>query len=239
MSQQIKPSIVFAHGLWADGSCFSKLIPALQAEGHEVLVSQHGLDSLKGDVDSVVRCFARVKGPIVLVGHSYGGTLITHAGADDRVAALVYIAALAPDETETSQGLLAKFPTSDVFSQIEVADGRIWLRPDGTRFFCGDLSAAEQKLVWATQGAPVADLFTQKLDTVAWRSKPSWYVLATQDHTVPPDMQRFVSKRMGATVQEADSSHVPMLSQPALVLDVIRKAVSAVAAPASKAAASD
>jgi pimeloyl-ACP methyl ester carboxylesterase len=239
MAEQFKPSIVFAHGLWADGSCFSKLIPALQAEGHEVLVSQHGLDSLKGDVDSVVRCFRRVKGPIVLVGHSYGGTLITHAGTDDRVAALVYIAALAPDETETSQGLLAKFPTSNVFNQIEVADGRIWLRPDGTRFFAGDLSAAEQRLVWATQGAPVADLFTQKLDAIAWRSKPSWYVVAKQDQTVPPDLQRFVAKRMGATVQEADSSHVPMLSQPALVLDVIRKAASAVAATASKAAASD
>jgi len=239
MSQQIKPSIVFAHGLWADGSCFSKLIPALQAEGHEVLVSQHGLDSLKGDVDCVVRCFARVKGPIVLVGHSYGGTLITHAGIDERVAALVYLAALAPDETETSQGQLAKFPNSDVFSQIEVADGRVWLRPDGTRFFCGDLSAAEQKLVWATQGAPVADLLTQKLDTVAWRSKPTWYVVAKQDKTVQPDLQRFVAKRMGATVQEADSSHVPMLSQPALVLDVIRKAASTVASPASRAAASD
>jgi pimeloyl-ACP methyl ester carboxylesterase len=96
MPTQIKPSIVFAHGLWADGSCFSKLIPTLQAEGHEVMCSQHGLDSLKGDVECVIRCFGRVNSPMVLVGHSYGGTLITHAGTDDRVAALVYIAALAP-----------------------------------------------------------------------------------------------------------------------------------------------
>src|ERR1700753_1360822 len=109
-----KPSIVFAHGLWADGSCFGKLIPALQAEGHEVLASQHCLDSLKGDVECVTRCFGRVGVPIVLVGHSYGGTLITHAGMDSRVAALVYIAALAPDETETSQGQLNKFPTTQV-----------------------------------------------------------------------------------------------------------------------------
>jgi pimeloyl-ACP methyl ester carboxylesterase len=90
-----KPSIVFAHGLWADGSCFSKLIPVLQAEGHQVMASQHGLDSLKSDVDCVTRCFGRGSGPVVLVGHSYGGTLITHAGTDNRVAALVYIAALA------------------------------------------------------------------------------------------------------------------------------------------------
>jgi pimeloyl-ACP methyl ester carboxylesterase len=103
MPAQKNPSIVFAHGLWADGSCFQKLIPTLQADGHEVICSQHGLDSLKGDVDCVTRCFGRVGGPVVLVGHSYGGTLITHAGTHDRVAALVYIAALAPDETETSQ----------------------------------------------------------------------------------------------------------------------------------------
>src|SRR5215813_12688258 len=124
-----KPSIVFAHGLWADGSCFSKLIPTLQAEGHEVMASQHGLDSLKSDVACVTRCFGRVSGPIVLVGHSYGGTLITHAGVDERVGALVYIAALAPDETETSQSLIEKFPTTAVFSHIDVADGRIWLKP--------------------------------------------------------------------------------------------------------------
>jgi pimeloyl-ACP methyl ester carboxylesterase len=234
---QTKPSIVFAHGLWADGSCFSKLIPQLQAEGHEVLASQHGLDSLSGDVASVVRCFGRVSGPIVLVGHSYGGTLITHAGTDDRVAALVYIAALAPDETETSQGQLAKFPTTDIFSHVEVADGRVWLRPDGVPSFAGDLSEPEQKLVWATQGAPVADLFTQKLDGVAWRSKPSWYIVAKQDHTVPPELQRSAAKRMGATTVEVDSSHVPMLSNASVVLEVIRAAAKAVAAQASKAAA--
>jgi pimeloyl-ACP methyl ester carboxylesterase len=110
MSTQIKPSVVFAHGLWADGSCFQKLIPALQADGHEVISSQHGLDSLKGDVECVTRCVGRVNGAVVLVGHSYGGTLITHAGIGDRVAALVYIAALAPDETETSQSQRQKFP---------------------------------------------------------------------------------------------------------------------------------
>src|SRR5499425_1418793 len=120
MPKQAKPGVVFAHGLWADGSCFQKLLPALLADGHEVICSQHGLDSLKGDVEAVTRCFGRVSGPVVLVGHSYGGTLITHAGMDDRVGALVYIAALAPDETETSQSLLKKFPDSEVFSRIEV-----------------------------------------------------------------------------------------------------------------------
>ena len=224
-----KPGIVFAHGLWADGSCFQKLVPTLQAEGHQVICSQHGLDSLKGDVDCVTRCFERVSAPIVLVGHSYGGTLITHAGTDARVGALVYICALAPDETETSQSLQAKFPVTDVFAHIDVADGRIWLRPDGLVDFCGDLSEADQQLVWATQTVPVPDLFNQKHDGVAWKTKPSWYIVGKQDRTVNPELERFVAKRMNATTVEADSSHVPMLSQPGLVLDVIRQAASALA----------
>lgn len=194
MNTSKKPGIVFAHGLWADGSCFQKVVPALQADGHEVLCSQHGLDSLNSDVECVVRCLGRVSSPTILVGHSYGGTLITHAGVDDRVAALVYIAALAPDESETSQSQLQKFPTTDVFSHIEVADGRIWLRADGVGAFAGDLPEAEQKVVWATQAVPVPDLFLQKADGVAWKSKPSWYVLAEQDRTVPPELQRFVAK---------------------------------------------
>jgi len=228
MSTQKKPAIVFAHGLWADGSCFQKLVPALQAEGHDVLCSQHGLDSLRSDVDCVTRCFGRVSGPVVLVGHSYGGTLITHAGTDPRVAALVYISALAPDETETSQSQQQKFPVTDVFSHIEVADGRIWLKPDGVEYFAGDLSEAEQKLVWATQAVPVPDLFLQKVDGVAWRSKPSWYIVGALDRTVHPDLERAAAKRMGATTVELQSSHVPMLSQPQAVLGVIHDAVKAV-----------
>jgi pimeloyl-ACP methyl ester carboxylesterase len=228
MAKQRKAGIVFAHGLWADGSCFGKLIPTLQAEGHEVMASQHGLDSLKGDVACVTRALGRVNGPVLLVGHSYGGTIITAAGIDERVAGLVYIAALAPDESETSQGQLNKFARTDVFSNIEVAEGRVWLLPSGTSAFCGDLSEQEQKLVYATQGAPVADLFDQKLEGTAWRSKPSWYIVGTKDRTVNPELQRAAAKRMGATTYECDSSHVPMLSQPKFVLDVIRTAANAV-----------
>ncbi len=227
MSLQTKPSIVFAHGLWADGSCFSKLIGPLQAEGHGVIAAQHGLDSLEGDVATVRRALGRVTAPVLLVGHSYGGTLITAAGTDDRVAGLVYISALAPGETETSQSLQEQFPVTDVFSHIEIADDRIWLLPDGVSCFAGDLSAEEQSVVWATQCVPVADLFTQRVEGTAWKTKPSWYIVANNDRTVHPELERFVAQRMGASVYEADTSHVPMLSNPGFVLDVIRTAVKA------------
>ncbi|HEX6554561.1 MAG TPA: alpha/beta hydrolase [Ktedonobacteraceae bacterium] len=228
MSTQAKPSIVFVHGLWADGSCFSKVIPTLQAEGYEVVSTQNSLDTLKGDVAAVTRALGRVSSPVILVGHSYGGTVITAAGTDDRVAGLVYIAALAPDDGETSQSLQAQFPTSEVLSHIEIADGRIWLLPQGIGSFAGDLSEQEQKVVWATQGVPAADLFDQKIEGTAWRSKPSWYIVAKHDRTVQPELERFCAKRMGATTYEADSSHVVMLSTPSLVIDVIRTAANAV-----------
>jgi pimeloyl-ACP methyl ester carboxylesterase len=223
-----KPSIVFAHGLWADGSCFSKVIPTLQAEGHQVIASQHSLDSVEGDVATVIRTIGRVSGPVLLVGHSYGGTLITAAGTDDHVAGLVYIAALAPDETETSQSHQAQFPTTDMFNYIEVADGRIWLKHEGTRAFAGDLSEQEKELVWATQMVPDVNLFNEKVPGTAWRTKPSWYIIANHDQTVHPELERFAAKRMGAHTYDLDSSHVPMLSQPDFVLNVIRTAANSI-----------
>jgi len=224
----MKPSIVFSHGIWADGSCFQKLIPTLRAEGHQVIAAQYGLDTLKGDVDATIRTFGRVSGPIVLVGHSYGGTVITHAGTDSRVAALVYIAALGPDETETSQGQQDKFPKTDVFQYVEVADGRVWMKPEGVSCFAGDLTPEEQGVVWSTHFAPALELFTQKLEGIAWRSKPSWSIVATQDRTVHPDLERAAAKRMRAKTVEVASSHVAMLSHPEVVLDVIRDAAKAV-----------
>src|SRR5271154_374255 len=228
MSTPTKPSIVFAHGIWADGSCFNKLIPPLQAEGYEVISAQYGLDTNEADVAATLCTLGRVHSPAILVGHSYGGAVITAAGTDDRVAGLVYIAALAPDETETSQSQQGQFPVTDIFSHIEVADGGIWLLPSGTAYFAGDLPEQEQKLVWATQATPAPDLFSRNAPGTAWKSKPSWYIVAKNDHTVHPELERFAAKRMGATTYEVDSSHVPMLSQPGLVLDVIRAAANGV-----------
>ena len=233
-----KPSIVFCHGIWADGSSFGKVIPALQADGHEVIAAQYGL----ADVAATLRTLGRVSSPAILVGHSYGGSVITAAGTDDRVAALVYIAALAPDADETSQSQQTKFPVTDVFKYVDVADGRIWMRPEGIVCFAGDLPEQEQRLVWATHYAPAADLFSRNAPGVAWKTKPSWYIVANQDRTVHPDLERFLAKRMGATTHAIDSSHVAMLSHPSVVVDVIRAAARAVqgsTAAAGKAATSD
>jgi pimeloyl-ACP methyl ester carboxylesterase len=221
-----KPSIVFCHGLWADGSCFTKLIPTLRAEGHEVITAEYGLDSAQGDVDCTIRALGRVSSPAILVGHSYGGSVITAAGTDDRVVGLVYLAALAPDEDETSQGEQDKFPATDVFSHIEIADGRVWLLRSGIDAFCGDLTPDEKEIVWATAMSPVADLFNQKPEGVAWRTKPSAYVVAKNDRTVNPELERAAAQRMGATTYEADSDHVPMLSHPEIVLTAIRNLVA-------------
>jgi len=148
---------------------------------------------------------------------------------DPRVTAIVYIAALGPDETETSQSLQAKFPTTDVFQNIDIADGRVWLKPGtGVPCFAGDLSPEEQGVVYATAYPPAADLFGQKLNGTGWRTKLTWYIVAAEDRAVHPDLQRFCSKRMGATTVELKSSHVPMLSQPHAVLDVIRAAAKAI-----------
>jgi pimeloyl-ACP methyl ester carboxylesterase len=223
-----KPSIVFAHGIWADGSCFYKVIPALQADGYEVASAQYGLDTNFGDVAATLRTLGRVSSPAILVGHSYGGSVITAAGADDRVAGLVYIAALAPDETETSQGQQDKFPVTDVFQHVEVGDGRAWMLPSGTACFAGDLPDEEQRVLWAAQFAPAAALFLHNAPGVVWRTKPSWYIVANRDRTVHPDLERATASRMGATTYELDSSHVPMLSHPGRVIDVIRTAARAV-----------
>ena len=221
MSGAGKPSIVFCHGLWADGSCFTKVMGPLQAQGYDCIAAQYPLNTPENDVTFAKWAMDVVKGPIVLVGHSYGGTVITAAGTDPRVKALVYINALAPDTAagETSQSIQQKFPATDVLKHIKVVDGRIWLTKKGLQYFCGDLSATKQQLVWATQGAPAANIFAHDAPGVAWKTKPSWYIVGTKGHTVNPVLERFLAKRMKAKTTELDSSHVPMLSQPDRVVE--------------------
>jgi pimeloyl-ACP methyl ester carboxylesterase len=222
-----KPSIVFAHGLWADGSCFSEVIGELQAEGYEAISSGYGLESLDGDVAATISALGRVTSPSILVGHSYGGSVITVAGTDARVAGLVYIAALAPDVGETSQTQLSNFPIADIFADVEVEDGRIWMFPEGVECLAGDLSAKDKAVVWATHRAPAADLFDAEVKGAAWKTKPSWYIVANEDRTVEPELQRFFAERIAATTYEIESSHMVMLSHPEFVIDVIRQAAQA------------
>ena len=139
------------------------MIPALQAEGHECIAAQYSLNTTADDVATVKRTLGRVSSPGILVGHSYGGSVITGAGTDDRAAGLVYIAAFAPDADETSQTQLSNFPKTDVLSHIEVADRRVWLLPEGIDSFACDLSEQEKKLVWPTQCVPALDLFEAKM----------------------------------------------------------------------------
>ena len=230
-----KPSIVFCHGIWADGSSFSKVIPPLQAEGYEVMAAQYGLDTPEGDVATVKRTLGRVSSPTILVGHSYGGSVITAAGTDDRVVGLVYIAALAPDANETSQSQQEPYPATDVFKYVELGEGRLWMKPEGVTCFAGDLPEQEQKFVWATHYAPAADLFSRNAPGVAWKTKPSWYIVANHDRTVHPELERFLAKRMNASIHAIDSSHVPMLSHPGFVVDVIRAAAKAVQGSSARA----
>jgi pimeloyl-ACP methyl ester carboxylesterase len=183
----------------------------------------------------VKRTLGRDSSPAILVGHSYGGSVITAAGTDDRVVGLVYIAALAPDAGETSQSQQEKFPVTDVFKYVELAKGRLWIRPDGVTCFAGDLPEQEQRFVWATHYAPAADLFSRNAPGVAWKSKPSWYIVANNDRTVQPELERFLAKRMGANIHPVDSSHVPMLSRPGFVIDVIRGAAKAVQGSSARA----
>jgi pimeloyl-ACP methyl ester carboxylesterase len=227
VSNSTKPSIVFCHGIWADGSCFSKVIPSLQAEGYEVISAQYSLNTNADDVATVIGALGRVKSPSILVGHSYGGSVITAAGTDDRVVGLVYIAAFAPDANETSQDQIDKFPKADVLGNVEVASGRVWLKWEGVTDFAGDLSDQEQKVLFATQFPPDAGLFGKNAPGVAWKTKPSWYIVATNDRTINPDYERFAAKRMRANVTEVASSHVVMLSQPKAVTEVILKAANA------------
>ena len=197
-SAQTKLSIVFCRGIWADGSCFSKVIPPLQAEGHEVIAAQYGLDTNEGDVAMVKRALGRVSSPAILVGHSYGGSVITLSHRSGGWSSLV---------TPFRPGVLRR----------------------------GSFRGGPEACVWATHYAPAAELFTKNAPGIAWKSKPSWYIVANNDRTVHPDLQRFVAKRMGASTHAVDSSHVPMLSNPKLVIDVIRAAANAVVQGAKRA----
>src|SRR5215469_8181993 len=225
-SSQGVRNIVMVHGAWADGSSWSKVIPLLQAKGLRVVAVQNPLTSLADDVAATKRAIALQDGPVLLVGHSYGGAVITEAGNDPKVVGLVYVAAFAPSEGESVSSAAKPFPPPPLFSEVRAdASGFLTVTAKGiAEDFAQDLPDNEKQVLTATQGATAADVFEAAITTAAWKTKPSWFVIASNDRAVAPELEKAEAAAMKATSVTVPSSHVPMLSHPKEVADLIEQA---------------
>jgi pimeloyl-ACP methyl ester carboxylesterase len=225
------PHIVLVHGTWADGSSWAKVIPLLLAQGYHVTAVQNPLTSLADDVATTRRAIALQQGPVLLVGHSWGGVVITEAGNDPRVAGLVYVAAAAPDEGQSFLELVQTAPATPGNDEIRPdADSFVSMSPKGiVEDFAQDLPPAEQQLLIATQGPQAFAALKDKITRAAWKTKPSWYIVAAHDRMINPDLERALAKKMGATTTTLATSHVAMLAQPGQVAAVIIEAARALA----------
>src|SRR5450432_4592928 len=221
-------NVVLVHGAWADGSSWSKLIPLLQAKGLHVVCVQNPLTSFAEDVAATNRLIDAQDGPVLLVGHSYGGAVITEAGNNSKVAGLVYVAAFAPEEGETLGGMASKFPPTPLFGEIQpIEDGYLMLTTKGVNEnFAQDLTPEDKSLVLATQGATQGAILATPIKKAAWHSKPSWFVIASNDRMIAPEQEISTAKRMGSKTITVASSHVPMLSQPEKVAAFIIEAAA-------------
>jgi pimeloyl-ACP methyl ester carboxylesterase len=223
-----KPTIIFVHGIWADGSCWETEIEALQAKGYPVISVQNPITSLADDVAATKRAIARAKGNVILVGHSWGGFVITQAGNDAKVVGLVYVAAFAPDLGETVPTLSANGPTNTLGNYFEPQDGFIFLSRAGVgTVFAQDLPAKQQDMIYATQIPASQTVFGDKSGDPAWKTKASWFIVSKNDMAISPDLERFMAKRMKAKTTEIASSHVVMVSHPEAVLAMIEEAANA------------
>lgn len=220
-----KPTIIFVHGIWADASSWSEQITALQAQGYPVISVQNPVSSLADDVAATKRAISLAKGKVILVAHSWGGFVITQAGHDPKVAALVYIAAVVPDLDETLVTLQAKGPEVPLPNYFIPVDGYVYLSKEGVRSaFAQDLSPEQQDLIYATQTPGSLTVLGDKSGEPAWKNKPSWYVVATADSALSPELQHFMVKRSNAKSIDIDASHMVMISHPEEVLQVIEEA---------------
>jgi pimeloyl-ACP methyl ester carboxylesterase len=218
-------NVVLVHGLFADGSSWSEVIPRLQAAGLNVTSVQNPLTTLPEAVASTLRVLARQDGPTVLAGHSFSGMIVTDAGVHPSVSAVVYVAARAPDAGEDYAALAQKFPTPPASAGIvfDGDEGRL-TEEAFLRDFAGDLPEAKAKALYAVQWSFHKELLTGKSTHAAWRSKPSWYAVSTEDRTINPDLERFMAKRMGAETIEVKASHVSLISQPDTIAKLILQA---------------
>jgi pimeloyl-ACP methyl ester carboxylesterase len=221
---------VIAHGAWADATTWREVIAHLQATGLRVVAVQNPLTALADDVDAVVRVLNHQLPPVVLVGHGYGGTVITQAGGHHCVAGLVYIAAWAPDCGESTADLQADHPSMPVVSRLEVdAGGFLYLASDAVlEFLAHDLPATEGSVLAAAQQPIRASALLDCVTDAAWRSKPSWYGVTQEDRVMPPALQREIARKINAHSSVLRSGHLPFLSKPTETTDVILAAVDAV-----------
>lgn len=218
-------NVVLVHGAWADGSSWSKVIPILQAAGLNVTAVQNPLTSLDDATAATRWVLARQDGPTVLVGHSWSGTLVSEAGTDPKVTALVYVAARAPDAGEDFVALSGKFATAPARAGVEQHDGLTTLSEQAfVDDFANGLSRAEAETLYAVQQPTAAALFGDRTTAAAWHTKPSFYAVSKDDRTITPDFERFLAKRMGATTIELDAGHLSMVSHPQEIADLILRA---------------
>jgi pimeloyl-ACP methyl ester carboxylesterase len=228
------PNIVLVHGSWADGSSWSEVIGRLQAGGYHVTAPQFALGALAGDVARLREVLARQHGPAIVAGHSYGGQIMTALGTDTQnVAGLVYIAAFGLDEGE-SLGALLPTPPTPALAHLDIDEqGFAWCpEEDFVTHFASGVDPATAKVLFAVQQPGAASAFGEVMGVPAWKSLPSWYLVATQDQAVPPDAERQMAKRMAATTVEVASGHLAMVSHPADVVELIQTAAQAMLAAA-------
>jgi pimeloyl-ACP methyl ester carboxylesterase len=228
-------NIVLVHGAWADGSSWSKVLPLLQANGLHAVAVQNPLSSIADDVASTNRLINMQDGPVLLVGHSYGGAVITEAGNNPKVVGMVYVAAFAPEEGETLGGMASKFPTPPAYSEFrQIENGYLMLTPKGiAESFAQDLSPADQSLLLAAQGATQSAILATPIKKAAWHSKPSWFVIASNDRTISPEQEISTAKRMGAKTLTVATSHVAMLAKPKEVADFVIEAAASLSVSAA------
>jgi pimeloyl-ACP methyl ester carboxylesterase len=222
------PTVVLVHGAWADGSSWQRVIPILLDEGMPVVAVQNPTSSLAADVAATKTVLDAIEGPVVFVGHSWGGAVITEAGNDPKVQALVYVAAFAPDAGETLGELVNAHPAPPGLSHVQDdGAGNLKLSVEGWIGDVGhDLSEAEARLLSVVQPPLPASTFGDKVSAAAWRAKPCWYVVSAQDRVVSVELERMFAQRMGATTSEVNASHLSILSQPRAIAQVILDAVS-------------
>jgi pimeloyl-ACP methyl ester carboxylesterase len=228
-----RPNIILVHGAWADGSCWSGVIERLQAEGFQVRAPQFPLSSLAGDVARLRQVLEFQDGPTIVVGHSYGGQIMTALGSDaPNVVGLVYIAAFGLDEGESLGALLSQGPVTPALAHLFTdSRGFGWLSEDDfVNHFAADVEPERARVLYAVQQALASSAFTDVMGEPAWKSLPTWYLVAQNDEALRPDAERQFATRMGATTVEVPSSHVAMVSHPGEVVDLIEKAAESVGA---------